>query len=214
MTSYLYLWLRLWWLWRYFVLPYTSILTFNQCYLQEPSVTAAHCSRTLILASISGNPQLNQFSNPLLSGFVQSLIKLSSYQDDSIMPFLPIIQEAWKCFQVLFTISSEQNSMRFPNFLLTFILTGFLETQTLAFILPIMTLYLQPHTKSLTSIHQQTLTQILSFASASPNTFKEVTSELEASSKDILEFSVKQALSGVKVAGVETTKPQISLRAF
>lgn len=165
------------------------------------------------MASLSGSPQLGQCAYPLISGFVQCLIKLAAYQEDSIIQYLPIIQEAWKCLTVLFTASSDANSETIYHINLNNI-DKFLESQVLAFILPVMILYLQPESKTLAYIHQQTLTSILSFASASPATFKHITSKLEGESRDILEISVKQALGSTKAVLSEASKPQISLRAF
>lgn len=86
--------------------------------------------------------------------------------------------------------------------------------QALAFTLPSMILFLHPSIRSLDSLHQQTLTHILSFASSYPANFKEVTSKLEQDMRECLEISVKEVLGGSSLTVADLVKPQISLRVF
>ncbi|CAL1697978.1 unnamed protein product [Somion occarium] len=165
--------------------------------LEETAVTAAHCARTLILASLSGNPHLSCCGKLLLPGLTQSLIKLSANSDALSSQLVSVVYEAWRCFVALVNASSEH-----------------FRIQALAFTLPSMILFLHPSIRSLDSLHQQTLTHILSFASSYPANFKEVTSKLEQDMRECLEISVKEVLGGSSLTVADLVKPQISLRVF
>jgi HEAT repeat-containing protein 5 len=68
-----------------------------------------------------------------------------------------------------------------------------------------------------TSITTQTTAQLLSFATTSPSAFKEAAGKLDASTRELLEHSIRRAMTGAG-AGVggtgQVVKPQISLRSF
>ena len=69
-----------------------------------------------------------------------------------------------------------------------------------------------------TSIMTQTTAQLLSFATISPSAFKEAAGKLDASTRELLEHSIRRAMSGAGAGGVggtgQVVKPQISLRSF
>ena len=69
-----------------------------------------------------------------------------------------------------------------------------------------------------TSISTQTTAQLLSFATTSPSAFKEAAGKLDASTRELLEHSIRRAMSGAGAGGVggtgQVVKPQISLRSF
>lgn len=71
-----------------------------------------------------------------------------------------------------------------------------------------------------TSITTQTTAQLLSFATTSPGAFKEAAGKLDQSTRELLENSIRRAMTGAGagaggVGGTgQTVKPQISLRSF
>ena len=79
--------------------------------------------------------------------------------------------------------------------------------------MPVLILFLDPSRRPATPWHTQAVTQLLSLAAASPAAFKDATGRLEASLRETLETSVRQAL-GNKGHMTEPAKPQISLRSF
>ena len=78
-----------------------------------------------------------------------------------------------------------------------------------------MILLLDPPKSSSSSIHIQAVTHLLGFATGSPTAFKEAAGKLNQGMRDILEASIRQAVSGGKtVIQAAALKPQISLRSF
>ena len=84
----------------------------------------------------------------------------------------------------------------------------------LGVLLPTMTLLMDPSQTPPSSLHTQTITQVLAFATMSAPAFKEATTKLPPEMKETLETSVRQALGAKKTAASEVHKPQISLRSF
>ncbi|KAI0054064.1 clathrin-coated vesicle protein [Auriscalpium vulgare] len=166
----------------------------------EMALTAAHCAKTLIAASASGNVMLRQCTKHLLSGMVEYVAKISGLIDDesALQSHLAAVGEVLKAFGTLFTIVAEDMRVR-----------------VLGILLPTMTLLLDPDQSSSSPLHTQTLTQLLSFASQSPAAFKEATGKLDQATKERLEGSVRIALSARQSAAAQLhAKPQISLRSF
>ena len=85
--------------------------------------------------------------------------------------------------------------------------------RALGVIIPVLVLFLDPSRQPATPLHTQGVTQLLSLAASSPVAFKDATGRLEASMRETLETSVRQAL-GSKAQAAEPAKPQISLRSF
>ncbi|TCD62248.1 hypothetical protein EIP91_007144 [Steccherinum ochraceum] len=88
-----------------------------------------------------------------------------------------------------------------------------LRINVLSVVLPSMILLLNPTNAP---IHNATVQQILSFATATPDIFKEAASHLQPEMLKVMEDSVKQVLGGSKaIAAADSgSKPQISLRSF
>lgn len=84
----------------------------------------------------------------------------------------------------------------------------------LGVLLPTMTLLLDPSQTPPSTLHTQTVAQVLSFATTSAPAFKEATTKLPADMKETLETSVRNAVGGRKAPTAESHKPQISLRSF
>ncbi|KAH9948465.1 ARM repeat-containing protein [Amylocystis lapponica] len=163
----------------------------------EISLTAAHCAKTLVLASTSGNVALRQCAKLLLPGMIECLAQIAAASDDDASGRqLATMGEIYKAFSALFLSFSEE-----------------LRARSLGILMPATILLLDPSRQSPTPIHSQSVTQLLSFAAASPSAFKEATAKLGVSMRESLEGSVRQAL-GNKGPTSEAPKPQISLRSF
>lgn len=91
----------------------------------------------------------------------------------------------------------------------------FSEPRALGFLLPTMTLLLDPSTAAPSAVHQLAVTQSLSFASVAPTAFREASTAMETGRKDVLETSVRQAIEAKQpTTTAHAAKPQISLKAF
>ncbi|KAI0830170.1 ARM repeat-containing protein [Trametes gibbosa] len=164
----------------------------------ELSLTAAHCAKTLIMASITGNPILKQCTRLLLPGLVECLAKAAASSDDATPSekVLATVNEIHKATSALFQSVPEE-----------------LRPRALGVIMPVLILFLNPSRQPPTTLHTQSVTQLLSLAAASPTAFKDATGRLEPHARETLETSVRQTLGG-KGTSAEPAKPQISLRSF
>ncbi|KAH9922323.1 clathrin-coated vesicle protein [Epithele typhae] len=164
----------------------------------EVSLTAAHCAKTLIMTSTSGNPILRQCTRLLIPGLVECLARAAGSSDEASPPerVMATVGEINKAFSALFLSLGEDTRPR-----------------ALGVIMPALILFLDPTRPSPTPLHREGITQLLSLAAASPNAFKDATARLEAPMRETLETSVRQAL-GSKIQAAEPAKPQISLRSF
>jgi len=81
----------------------------------KTSLTAAHCSKTLILASSSGSPMLRQCARLLIPGLVEFIAKMvPSVHDETVSESQAAsIGEVWKAFAALFTSTSEPLSEKY-----------------------------------------------------------------------------------------------------
>lgn len=81
--------------------------------------------------------------------------------------------------------------------------------------LPAIGILLDPGAPDLSPVHALAVSQLLTWATSAPAAFKEASGKLDASVKENLESSIRQAL-GVKSGNASQTssKPQISLRSF
>jgi len=164
----------------------------------EISLTAAHCAKTLVLASTSGNAALRQCARLLLPGMVECLAKIAASSDDDATSdqYMATMAEIYKAFSALFLSFAEE-----------------LRVRALGILLPATILLLDPNRQPPSPVHSQSVTQVLSLAAVSPSAFKEATAKLTPPMRESLEGSVRQAL-GNKGPATEAPKPQISLRSF
>ncbi|GBE87132.1 clathrin-coated vesicle protein [Sparassis crispa] len=164
----------------------------------EMSLTAAHCTKTLIMASASGNAALRQCARLLLPGMIECLVKIaaSSIEGTVSEQHLAILGEIYKAFSTLFLSIAED-----------------IRPRALGILMPSIILLLDPARTTPSSMHSQSVNQLLSFAAASPSAFKEATGKLSPEMRDTLEASIRQVL-GNKGPTTEAPKPQISLRSF
>lgn len=87
--------------------------------------------------------------------------------------------------------------------------------QLLGVLLPTIALLLHSSQQTSTSLHSQTVTQLLFFATSAPVAFKEAAGHLDQITRELLQTSVKLAVeSSSLTSGVNSAKPQISLRSF
>lgn len=76
------------------------------------SITAAHCSKTLIIASTHGNPALRQCAKLLLPGVINCVARIAaSEQSDTLETHTQVIAEALKAFTALFSCATDDNSV-------------------------------------------------------------------------------------------------------
>ncbi|OCH91331.1 clathrin-coated vesicle protein [Obba rivulosa] len=164
----------------------------------EMSLTAAHCAKTLMMASTSGSPALRQCTRLLLPGMIERLAKIAASSDDDTgaEQNLATLSEIYRAFNAMF-----------------FSLPEDLRSRALGALMPSMILLLDPSQQPSSAAHTQSVTQLLSFAAASPAAFKEATGKLDPDMREVLEESVRQTL-GNRGPAVEAPKPQISLRSF
>jgi len=181
----------------------------EQCYFlisqrlletDETSLTAAHCAKTIIAASSSGNVMLRQCAKSLLPALIEYIAKIAPAVDDGSISeqHMTAIGEVWKAFSALFTSVPEDQ-----------------RTRLLGVFLPTIILLLRPSETASTPIHTQSVTQLLSFATTSPVAFKDATGKLDPPTREALEQSVRRAVvSAASAGGQNKPKPQISLRSF
>jgi len=74
------------------------------------TLTAAHCAKTLILASSSGNPTLRQCSRLLVPGLIEFVAKMAHLIHDGTVTetMAAAISEVWKAFTALFSSTAEE----------------------------------------------------------------------------------------------------------
>lgn len=179
------------------------------------AVIAAHCAKTLIMASTSGLPALQHVTRLLLPGMIDCVAQIAAMDDEaSYDRRSQIIGEIWKAFSALFTSTAEENSEWDLKFTVDRTNSSSQGARLLAVLLPTMTLLLEPASTPLPGLHTQTIGQVLIFAASSPLAFKEATMKLNVETREVLEASVRQALGGGKTAASDAHKPQISLRSF
>ncbi|KAF8904140.1 clathrin-coated vesicle protein [Gymnopilus junonius] len=169
----------------------------------EMSLTAAHCTKTLIMASASGNAMLRQCTRLLIPGLIEFIAKMSPLVHDGDLSESQsaAISEVWKGFGALFTSTVEENRPRLLGVLLP----------TISLLLA-STAPSQPIAAAITT---QTISQLLSFATTSPAAFKDALSKLDAPMRELLELCIRRAVGGTTSnANQPAAKPQISLRSF
>jgi HEAT repeat-containing protein 5 len=164
---------------------------------------------------------LRQCAKFLLPALIEYIAKMVPLVDDGSVSeqHLASISEVWKAFAMLFT-SVPNDQREFSAFFLApsvaqldLLHTG---TRILGILLPTIVLLLRPSEASSTSIQTQSVSQLLSFATSSPASFKEATGRLDSPTRELLEHSIRKAVGNVAslAGGQNAPKPQISLRSF
>ncbi|KAJ3852125.1 clathrin-coated vesicle protein [Lentinula lateritia] len=166
----------------------------------EVSLTAAHCARTLIAASASGNVLLRCCVKLLMPALIEYIAKMVPLVNDGSISenHATAISEVWKAFAIFFGS-----------------LTEGARTRLLGVFLPTISLLLANSQNSPSPVVAQSIKQLLSYATISPAAFKEAASKLDAPTRELLETSVRRAVGGPQITLAQNTvKPQISLRSF
>ncbi|KAJ7500292.1 clathrin-coated vesicle protein [Mycena galericulata] len=156
----------------------------------EMSLPAAHCSKTLIVASTSGNAVLQHCAKLLIPGLIEYIAKMAPLVSDGSItePHAAAIGEVWKAFSAFFASVPEDH-----------------RTRLLGILLP--TIHPTPPRAS---------ESFWTYATSSPAAFKEAAGKLDPATRELLEQSVRRAVGGgsANTTTQNAAKPQISLRSF
>ncbi|KAJ7675207.1 armadillo-type protein [Mycena rosella] len=167
----------------------------------EMSLPAAHCAKTLIGASTSGNAMLQQCAKMLFPGLIEYIAKVAPLVSDGSItePHAAAIGEVWKAFSTFFSSVPEDQRIRL-----------------LGVFLPTITLLLSNPQAAATPVVSQSVRELLTYATSSPAAFKEAAGKLDPPTRELLEQSVRRAVGGGNAASANqnAAKPQISLRSF
>jgi len=81
------------------------------------SLTAAHCSKTLIVASTSGNAMLRQCAKMLMPGLIEYIAKMAPHVNDGSVSetHVAAIGEVWKAFSAFFSSVAEDQRKSIPH---------------------------------------------------------------------------------------------------
>ncbi|KAG2366768.1 armadillo-type protein [Suillus spraguei] len=165
---------------------------------QQMAIVAVHCAKTLAIAA-SGSELLRACVRLLLPALIQYVAKMVPWVDDGTMSEQQAISidEVWKTFTTLVSLAKEEQRSRL-----------------LSVLLPTITLLLRPSQVPSSTIHSSGIAHLLSLAAGSPGSFKEATTQLDPSIREVLEMSIRKAVEGTAGAVQQSMKPQISLRSF
>ncbi|KAG5643615.1 hypothetical protein DXG03_000582 [Asterophora parasitica] len=166
----------------------------------ELSLTAAHCAKTLIVASTTGNAVLHHCARLLIPGLIEYVAKMAPLVHEGSIAEAQVaaVGEVWKAFSAFFTAIAEAHRVRL-----------------LGVLLPTIALLLSSSQTSPNSVSTQTISQLLTYATSSPAAFKDAAAKLDSTTRELLEQSIRRAVGGsTSVAAQNTAKPQISLRSF
>ncbi|KAG5653101.1 hypothetical protein H0H81_002326 [Sphagnurus paluster] len=166
----------------------------------ELSLTAAHCAKTLIVASTAGNAMLHQSVRLLIPGLIEYIAKMAPLVQDGTIsePQVAAVGEVWKAFSAFFASTAEVHRVRL-----------------LGVLLPTIALLLSNSQTAPSPVTTQTIAQLLIYATSSPAAFKDAAAKLDNTTRELLEQSIRRAVAGTaSTAAQSTAKPQISLRSF
>ncbi|KAF9269100.1 clathrin-coated vesicle protein [Marasmius fiardii PR-910] len=167
----------------------------------DGTLNAVHCAKTLITASTSGTELHRYCVKLLLPTLIEYIAKMAPrVKDGSITEsHASAIGEIWKAFFAFF--SSLQEAER---------------TRLLAVFLPTIALLLSESRTPTSPVVTLSIKQLLTYATSAPTSFKEATGKLDASTRELLEQSIRKTISnnGAAPGTQSTQKPQISLRSF
>ena len=79
------------------------------------ALTAAHCAKTLVIASAMGSPALTHCARLLVPGMIECSARMAALEGEPSETCVQIVAEIWKAFAALFTSASEEHS-KFPIF--------------------------------------------------------------------------------------------------
>ncbi|KAJ3914962.1 clathrin-coated vesicle protein [Lentinula edodes] len=184
----------------------------------EVSLTAAHCGRTLIAASASGNVLLRCCVKLLMPALIEYIAKMVPLVNNGSISenHGTAISEVWKPFAIFFGSLTEGARKFTVNFKVPAIHNVFLTgMRLLGVFLPTISLHLVNSQNSPSCVVAQCIKQLPSYATISSVAFKEAASKLDAPTRELMEFFVRRAVGGPQITLAQiTVKPQISLRSF
>ncbi|KAG1883078.1 hypothetical protein F4604DRAFT_1920974 [Suillus subluteus] len=165
---------------------------------QQMAIVAVHCAKTLTIAA-SGSELLRACVRLLLPALIQYVAKMVPRVDDGTVSEQQAISidEVWKTFATLVLLAKDEQRPRL-----------------LSVLLPTITLLLRPSQMPPSTIHSSGVAHLLSLAASSPASFKEATTQLDPSVREVLEVSIRKAVEGAAGPVQQSMKPQISLRSF
>ncbi|KAJ7637580.1 clathrin-coated vesicle protein [Mycena polygramma] len=167
----------------------------------EMSLPAAHCAKTLLVASTTGNAVLQQCAKMLIPGLIEYIAKMAPLVSDGSITetHAAAIGEVWKAFSAVFASVSEDH-----------------RTRLLGVLLPTITLLLSNPQAAATPVTSQSVKELLTYATSSPAAFKEAAGKLDPATRELLEQSVRRAVGAGSQSSTtqSSAKPQISLRSF
>lgn len=165
----------------------------------EMAIVAVHCAKTLAVAA-SGSELLRASVRLLLPALIQYIAKIVPRVDDGTLSEQQIISidEVWKTFATLLSLARDDQRSRL-----------------LSVLIPATTLLLRPSQTPPSTVHSSGIAHLLSLAASSSASFKEATTQLDPSVREVLEMSIRKAVEGAAATAVQqSVKPQISLRSF
>ncbi|KAG2033122.1 armadillo-type protein [Suillus americanus] len=164
----------------------------------QMAIVAVHCAKTLTIAA-SGSELLRACVRLLLPALIQYVAKMVPRVDDGTVSEQQAISidEVWKTFATLVSLAKDEQRSRL-----------------LSVLLPTITLLLRPSQMPPSTIHSSGVAHLLSLAASSPASFKEATTQLDPSVREVLEMSIRKAVEGAAGPVQQNMKPQISLRSF
>lgn len=178
------------------------------------SLTAAHCAKTLVVASTTGNLWLRQCAKTLFPGLIEYIAKMAPLVHDGTITESQTtgVGEVWKAFSAFFNSVGEEHRESISSFFADAeIDLSTLGARMLGILLPTISLLLSNQTSAVST---QTVGQLLSYATSSPEAFKEAAAKLDVSTKELLEQSIRRAMGSSSSGAAQAVKPQISLRSF
>lgn len=165
---------------------------------QQMAIVAVHCAKTLAIAA-SGSELFRACIRLLLPALIRYVAKMVPQVDEGTVSEQQAtsIDEVWKTFATLVSLAKDEQRPRL-----------------LSVLLPTVTLLLRPSQMPSSTIHSSGIAHLLSLAASSPASFKEATTQLDPSVREVLEMSIRKAVEGTAGAVQQSIKPQISLRSF
>ena len=132
---------------------------------------------------------------------------------------LAAIGEIWKAFATfLGSTPDEYSACSLQTHHCQALTISHLESRALGVLLPTISFLLlsnPPAQGPVAKLSNQTIKQLLAFATASPAAFKDAAAKLDAPIRELLEQSIRKAVSvNAPAAPQHAAKPQISLRSF
>jgi len=156
---------------------------------ENVALTAIHCTRTLIIASVRGGPAIQYCVAQLLPSLVSSIAQASASATMS-----PFIVEQMKALSAFATIIPPKH-----------------RREAYSTVVPIFLLFL-PASAEPSTTYSQAASQLLALANHDPAAFKDTTLALDAEQKRLLETSIRQSMGTSTVPAALNVASSIDLK--